>query len=276
MPQLSTSDWILVLGFLLAAGLVFFPLWTVTAKIWFEPDTYYSHGPLIPFCAAYVIYENWDRLKVLPRRGWWPAAVPIAALLFTAWVASRTVQQTVLSMSFLLIIIFSIWFVAGLQWVWKTLAPTLFLVFALPIWGPIIDRFTNPLQQISTKGTSVLLTLFGMHPIPDGSTILRLDNYTLDVGVPCSGLKLLLAVTAITMFFMMIAKMRWWAYVLLAVFALPLTIFVNSVRIAMIGVVGNTWGEAAGAGFHDYSGYISLILCFFIFSWVTRRLECKA
>lgn len=245
-------------------------------SLWFQADTYYSHGPLIPFCTAYVIYENWDKLKNLPRKGWWPAAIPIVMLLFLVWVGSRTVQQTVLSLSFLMLISFSVWFVAGGKWMLRTLAPTIFLIFALPIWGPIIDRFTVPLRQISTEGTFWILKLFGMHPWKLDPTIIQLDNYKLFVGVPCSGLKLMLAVSAITMFFMMIAKMRWWAYVVLFLFALPLTVFVNSVRIAMIGVVGNTWGEEAGAGFHDYSGYLSLILCFFIFSWVTRRLECKS
>ena len=266
----------MVLGFFVSVGLVFFPLWSVIPGVWFEKDTYYSHGPLIPFCVAYVIYEKWDKLKALPRKICWPALIPMPFLLFVAWVGSRTVQQTVLSLTFLLLVVFSIWFVAGIYWAWRTLAPTLFLVFALPIWGPIIDRFTNPLQQISTQGTYVLLKLFGMHPIKDGPTIIQLDNYTLDVGVPCSGLKLLLAVSAITFFFMMIAKIRWWAHVLLVLFALPLTIFINSVRIAMIGVVGNTWGEQAGTSFHDYSGYISLVLCFLIFSWVTKKLESKA
>lgn len=276
MPSLSTIDWVLIGGFALAVALVFYPLWSVLPGIWFEPDTYYSHGPLIPFCAGYAIYENWDSLKQLPRKGWWPAIIPVVFLLFVVWVGSRTIQQTVLSISFLLLIISSVAFVGGLKWAWKTLAPTMFLIFALPIWGPIIDRFTVPLREISAQGTYVLLKFFAMHPMKDGPTIIQLDNYRLDVGVPCSGLKLMLAVSAITFFFMMIAKLRWWAYVALIAFALPLTVFVNSVRIAMIGVVGNTWGESAGAAFHDYSGYISLVLCFFIFSWVTRRLECKA
>jgi exosortase/archaeosortase family protein len=95
------------------------------------------------------------------------------------------------------------------------------------------------------------------------------------VDVPCSGLKLLLALTAFTIFFVLIARLKWWAN-LLALGMIPvLAILINGLRIALIGVVGDTWGQDAGMTFHDYSGYITLIICFMILFKIFRWMGWK-
>ena len=83
------------------------------------------------------------------------------------------------------------------------------------------------------------------------------------------------AVVAITVFFMLIAHLRWWANLTLAVLAVPISIAVNGLRVAMIGMVGNTWGQDAGQRFHDTSGYIGLVICFAILYGLTKKLGWK-
>jgi len=57
--------------------------------------------------------------------------------------------------------------------------------------------------------------------------------------------------------------------------SLPLSILVNSIRIAMIGIAGECLGASAAHSFHDYSGMISLVLCaVFLFS-IAKVLKCK-
>jgi exosortase/archaeosortase family protein len=97
----------------------------------------------------------------------------------------------------------------------------------------------------------------------------------LDVGVPCSGLKLLLALSAFSVFFVLIANLKWWANAFMLAFVLPLALFINGLRIALIGVVGDTMGSDAGHQFHDYSGYITLLLCFVIVFKLARILGWK-
>jgi len=43
----------------------------------------------------------------------------------------------------------------------------------------------------------------------------------------------------------------------------------------LIGMVGDTWGDAAGHAFHDYSGYIALVVCFVILFKIARALGWK-
>jgi exosortase len=181
-------------------------------------------------------------------------------------------------MSILLIgfILCSVWFVAGFKWCRQVSVPITYLLFGLPVFGPLIDRFTQPLQLKSTDMAMSILTVIRLDPIRVTADTIALNNYELNVGVPCSGLKLLLAVMAIVFFLVLIARLRWWANVILVAIVIPLSLVINGMRIAGVGIVGNAYGEAAGHAFHDYSGYISLVLCFGVLYGLTRALGWKS
>ena len=131
------------------------------------------------------------------------------------------------------------------------------------------------MKEVSLDIHFKMLQLLGQNPFRTDGTTVVLSNFTMDVGIPCSGLRLLLAVIAIVFFFILIAHLGLWKNVLLAVSILPLSLIVNGLRITMIGLVGNSFGSAAGASFHDYSGYISLVICFGILYKMTKSLGWK-
>ncbi len=262
------------LGLAVLASLMvcFWPLISTLPGLWFDKDSYYSHGLLVPIIVGYVIYARRESLAAVPVKGFNAAFVPLGAFLYIAWVASRTSQASFLSMLFVACILLSIWFIAGGKWLVALSAPVLYLLFGLPIWASTIDAYTNPLQLISTRTSFAMLRLIGMNPIHVDSTTIQLNQFSLDVGIPCSGLKLILAISAFIAFFIMIAKLKPWANVLLFALVIPVCIFVNGLRIAMIGVVGNQFGESAGHQFHDYSGYLSILVCFVILGKITKGL----
>jgi exosortase len=168
-----------------------------------------------------------------------------------------------------------VWMVAGIRWMLALSPSILYLLFALPIWTGFIDNYTNKLQVVSTKVASIILSGVGYQVYQAQPTELMLDNFELNVAVPCSGLKLLVAVTAFTVFFMLIARLRWWANAIMLASVLPLCLFINGLRIGLIGIVGEESGRAAGLAFHDYSGYITLLVCFFILFKFARVLGWK-
>ena len=145
----------------------------------------------------------------------------------------------------------------------------------MPIWTGFIDNYTNSLQLVSTKVAYFILKGVSYDVFQDNPTTLRLDNFDLNVAVPCSGLKLLVAVSAFTVFFMLIARLRWWANGAMLAIVLPLCLFINGLRISRIGIVGEEYGRTAGLQFHDYSGYITLLVCFFILFKIARWLGWK-
>lgn len=259
---------------LAAFGLLFWNLFLELPKVWFSGDGYYSHGVLIPFMSAYLIQQKWDRISKIPIRPAIAGLILLIPVLFLARAASVAQVQSVQSAALVAVILAGTVFVAGWRWMIAIVPAALYLLFGLPIWSMAINIYTNPLQIASTKVAFQMLGAAGFQPFMEGTTI-HLNTYTLDVGVPCSGLKLVVALSAFTVFFMLVAKLKPWANLVLASLVLPLCLFINGLRIALIGVVGEQFGAKAGAAFHDWSGYLTLIVCFLILFKIVRLLGWK-
>lgn len=244
--------------------------------LWFGDDGYYSHGILVPFISGYVIYRWWPTLSKIKVKPSYFALVPLLAVLWVSRAAVAFNVGLLTSGLFILALLCSTAFIAGWRWMLAVALPTIYLAFALPMWNMAITYYTNPLQVTSTKVAYKMLEITGFQPLRDENIIYLGNGYTLDVGVPCSGLKLVLALYAFTIFFALIARLRWWANLLLVVvIPLPLALFINGLRIMMIGVVGVNWGREASMTFHDWSGYIALVVCFVILFKLARLLGWK-
>lgn len=259
-------------------GICFFywPLVGHLPALW-AGDDHYSHGWLIPVISGYVIYKWWPDLVKIPVRPAYAAVILVPPLLFIGRSALLVDQQLLLSFTFLATILAGIWFIAGTRWMLGLSLPILYMAFMLPVWLSIIDVYTYPLQLISTKGAFHILNWMGQQPQMDSMhpTDIYLANFNLNVAVPCSGMKTLLAIGAFTAFFLMIANIKWWARLVLIAIVMPLSLVTNACRIALVGLVGNQFGEAAGHQFHDYSGYIMLVVCFYVLFKLARSLGWK-
>lgn len=254
----------------------FWSLFQGLLDLWNSPDGYYSHGFLVPFISLYIVHKRWDKIKDIPVKFGWLAIPFLLANLIILRAAYAADLAALLSFCLVGMLLFSTWLLAGFRWMMALLAPILYLLFALPIWTFAIDVYTAPLQRTSTQVAYAMLKLLGFGPMRDqNTTTIFLGNFTLDVGVPCSGFKLIIAVTAFTIFFTLIANLKWWANLVMFGIIIPLGLFINGLRVAMIGMVGDSFGEDAGMKFHDYSGYITLLLCFFILFKVARGLGWK-
>lgn len=258
---------------LAALCFAFWPLMIQLSKVWLDMDSYYAHGMLVPLCSAYLLWDKWDKIKATPVKPFVWAIVPLLGVLYIAHYAALSWMFLLLSLLFVLAISLSVLFIAGWRWFKATLPATGFMLLGLPVFDRLIDSSTMPLQIRSTGIAYRLLQMIGYDTMRTQPTILYVDDYALQVAAACSGLKTTIAVTAAVVFFMLVSKLRWWANLILAVMAIPLSVAINGTRIALIGVVGAEEGMEAAATFHDYSGYIALILCFVILGLVTKRLE---
>jgi exosortase len=261
---------------ILLAGItaVFWPLLSSLYGLWTGKDGYYTHGFLVPLITGYLIYRAWPTLKDTPIKPQVWAIFLIIPILWVAYAARLAEMKFVLSIGFISTLLLGILFVFGWKWLAKLTLPVMYLIFALPLWSGIVNGYTNPLQTLSTKVAYNLLKLFG-DPYLANSTDILMGNFWLNVGVPCSGLKLVIAITAFTCFFVMIGGLNIKGILAMFIAIVPLCLFINGLRIALIGIVGAQYGDQAGMTFHDYSGYLTLIVCFFILFKFARLLGWK-
>lgn len=249
---------------------------------WFKADYYYTHGPLIPFLAAYIIWDRREKIASVAgiqsksdKAIAWGALVLILPWLFLAYIASRTDMDTVLSAGLVMVLVLGSVFLYGHRKTWYALPGILYVFLGLPVGRGFLDKLTNPLQNLSSSSAFHFMQMFGMQPMQINANQLAVGDYQLYVAAACAGLGMSLSVFAFVVLFMLIGKLKWWGNVIMLAIWMPLVILINGIRIAMIGGVGDYMGDAAAAKFHDWSGYISLVLMFFILMKLTRALGWK-
>lgn len=266
--------WAIVFLFL-GTVLTFWPLLKTTGQSWMVNE-YYSHGWIIPILFGWqlkVRAEDWKKIPNSFNGTIALVAVPlILAVQYIAFVGDFWMVQSVLLIASLLMIS-----LAAFGWKRALLLcmPIMFLLFGLPVFNTFIEGSTNQLQLWSTTVAETLLRLFGLNPLRLNETDIQLNTYSLTVAVPCSGMKLLVAVSCFTAHFTLIARKDWFFTFLMFALIVPLCLFINGLRIALIGVVGEMRGSEAAAQFHDYSGYITLLICFFILFKFARMFGWK-
>ena len=280
----------IALAFVALLG-VFWPMTSSLYGRWTQ-DEYYSHGFLVPLLVGYIVFKRWPLMRETPVEPTAWALLPMALMLPVLAIAYLGKSLAILSVLFVAYTLCAIAFIAGRRWTAALFPAVAFTLFALPAWNSFIESATNPLQLASAKVAFQILGITGFNPtqFPNQPTLIFLNSYQFEVAVACSGMKLLLAVSAFTMLFVLVAntdqkyararesagagvagKVGLWLRgiltpfnVLMVAIIVPLCLLVNGLRIAMIGMVGELQGADAAAQFHDWSGYIMLLVCFFI------------
>ncbi len=151
------------------------------------------------------------------------------------------------------------------------LFPLLFFWLMAPLPGPLLNDATLHAQMTSTVLADKILHLMTFSTHLDGKVI-HMEDYSLFVDVPCSGFKLLLALLTFSAAFAYLVDGKPARRLALFLFSLPLSLAVNSVRIALIGVVGECVGPDAAHVFHDWSGMITLVARFYRPVWAGKRI----
>ncbi|MGC8782989.1 MAG: exosortase/archaeosortase family protein [Armatimonadota bacterium] len=260
------------IGLAIAVFVAYYSMFVDWKGKWFEWTGYYSHGVLVPFLAAYMV---WMRREELRREspapsvhGFW-LIVPALLLRILGHIAPST---TLSSFSFLMLLYGMTAALLGWNYVRILWFPLLFLLFMMPLPGVLFDEISQPAQAWSTSVANAILKTIGYETRRVGNFIYIPGGFDLDVGVPCSGFKMLISMATFAAFFAYYIGTSIWRQVVLVITALPLAIFINGLRIALIGIVGTKFGEEAGYNFHDWSGYLVLVVAFATLFQVGRLL----
>ncbi len=217
----------------------------------------YSHGYFIPFVSLGVIwYKRKEIFSVDMRTDWRGLGVVIGAL-FLHWVGAK-MQQTRLSLMSLVLLTWGVpFYLFGWQLAKKLIFPCSYLIFCIPL--NFMDVLSFPLRIFSTKLATGMLNGIGIGAVRSGTAIYSnvAGGFEFDVADPCSGLRSLLAMTALTAvyaYFTQKTLLKQWA---LFAASIPLAVVGNVARIVTVAVVAEAFGGKLATGvYHDYSGYI--------------------
>ena len=238
------------------------------------PESYYQHAPLIPFIVGLMLWHRRETLRAVPKAPTLLALLLLIPALALLVFAIKNEIPNLESAGLLLTVWSSVWLALGTRFVRAAAFPLLFLWLLAPLPGPLLNDATLHMQMMSTLLADKILHLMTFSTNLAGSVI-HMEDFTFSVDVPCSGFKLLLAMLTFSAAFAYLVDGKPARRLALFLFSLPLSLGVNSIRIALVGVVGECVGSGAAHVFHDWSGMITLVLGFIVLFSLAKGLGCR-
>lgn len=246
---------------LLSAGFYFQTGVQALAEAWVLPE--YSHGPLIPLLSLFLFLRHLKRVPVqvgpVNDRGVGVAVVIFAMLLGGAGrllqIDDFAAYAMILWVGGMLLISFG-WREGRQFW-----PPVLHLVYMLPLPGVLYYGLSTWLQWVSSNLGVWFLKLLAIPVYLEGN-IIDLGVYKLQVAEACSGLRYLFPILSFSYIFAVLYRGPTWHKAVLLISAAPITVLMNSVRIAVAGAVVDRYGTAFVEGVtHFMEGWVIFVVC---------------
>lgn len=246
----------LVFGLVLTVLMVQTGLFT----IWTQSEEY-GHGLMVVAVLGYLVARRWNAYRpTAPGNLGLSIAVGILALVAAVLGQAGGIP---------LIAYYGLWLfgvatvlaAGGMVFARALLVPLLIVPLLFPLPNPLGPMVTSELQLISSKAGVWFIRAFGGSVFLEGN-VLDMGGTKLLVAEACAGLRYLfplLSLGAIAGFVMRTAPqwMRWAVFLV----TIPITIFMNSFRIAVTGLLVESGGAAHTEGFlHLFEGWVVFIV----------------
>lgn len=226
----------------------------------------YSHGSLIPVIAAFLVWQQKDALEAALRkhdakRGSGAGLMVVLFGLCLGVLGELSTVYLIIQYGFL-IVVYGVALVLvgwrGIRLIW---APLLYLVFMVPLPSFLYANLSSELQLISSQIGVAVIRYFGIAVFLEGNVI-DLGIYKLQVVEACSGLRYLFPLMSFGYLCAYLYRGPTWHRAVLFLSTVPITIFMNSMRIGVIGVLVDRWGiEQAEGALHLFEGWAVFMAC---------------
>ena len=224
-----------------------------------------SFGWYVPLFSIYVLWSDRAKLRdaaVAPDGGFsWAGALASIPFLFAALLGTRGLQVRLEQIGFIGLCVTIPWTFFGRRLASLCAFPALFLVFTIPL-DAVLNPITVHLRLLASSVAMAILNGLGVEAVRHGTAIISggAHPFSVDVAEPCSGLRSIMALTALTAAYARFNQPTWLRRGVLFACAVPLAIAGNVVRILTICLVAAFASPEFATGFyHDYSGYVVFV-----------------
>src|SRR6476619_1739740 len=289
-----------------ALAFVYFTMLVKLVNDWWH-DENYSHGLLIPFVIAFMLWQERGRLSEAKRQTWtWIGAGGIALSLFMLWAGTAGAELFVQRISLVLMLVSVVIYFFGAR-IMQLLAIPLFLfLLSIPIPQIIFNRVAFPLQLFASRCAVSAMWFLNIPVLRQGNVIEMMprgasEPKRLAVVEACSGIRSLMTLITLAVIYAYftkpkagasgkgddnkkfgmrvraaLASVAFWRSLTLIVSAVPIAILTNAVRVSGTGVLAHYYGTRVADGFfHSFSGwvvYIAAALLLFATAWLFDRI----
>lgn len=271
--QVKKNDLVRLLILSVLTILAYIPTLSWMIDRWNAKDTYYSHGFLVPFVCAFIVWlirEKLGKIKIKPSKlGWLFFSAGIVIHLISAlW---RIYFSS--GFSIILVLVGLVLLFLGKEHLKLLMFPILFLIFMIPLPLVAIAQISFKLKIFAASVSTFLINRIGIPAIREGSIIKTAHSYLI-VEDPCSGIRSLIALIALgalMAYFSNISKVK---RTILFLSSIPIALSSNVIRIVSLCLVSEIYGSEIATGkFHDIMGVLVFVFAFVGLSLVGKVLE---
>jgi exosortase len=252
--------------------LLYFPFIRTMVHDWSVDDNY-SHGYLIPFIAAYMVWSRRKELKevTISPSNWGLILIGLGLAQLTV---AKIGSELFLQRTSIIVTLFGIvLFLLGRKFTKKIAIPLLYLIFMVPVPAIIWNQFAFPMKLFASYITASIVDGIGITILREGN-VLHLATTTLEVADACSGLRSLtslLALSGACAYLFPLRTMNRWV---LFFSAIPIAIVVNIFRLVLTAILAQRFGAQVAEGFlHEMSGVLVFVIAFLLLFMVYSILS---
>lgn len=265
---MKTRDIILSILILIMVIVLYSPILPGLYHDWFKYNNN-SHGILVPFISGYLL---WKARKRIPwedmSTSWIGFGIALVSIVIyvSGYAGGILVLPRLMLVSTIIGLVIFNW---GTR-IFSVIAfPLLFLFFMVPVPLSIESIVSFPLQMWVTKVSYVIIQALSISVLREGN-ILYFANASLEVAEACSGIRSLTAYIMLGFLFAYIMRGNLLKRSIVVLIAVPLSFFINIVRVTGTGILAHFYGSRVARDFlHEFSGLfvfaVGFVLLFLIY-----------
>jgi exosortase len=238
-------------------------------------DPNWSHGFLVPPFALWLAWRDRKRWLEAGGRGSWLGLPGVAAAVVLLALGSLAAELFTTRFSLILLLASLVLLVGGWRRLRALAFPLGFLLFMIPWPAVIYAQVTFPLEFLASRLAAEALRLVQVPVLREGN-LLVLANYTLQVAQACSGIRSLVSLVTLAVFYAYLAESRIGLRLALIALMGPIAVVSNAFRIFGAGVLTEKVSTRLAHGFfHEFSGWLIFVAASFLMlatHWALRRI----
>lgn len=222
----------------------------------------YGHGLLVSGIAGYLVWRRRHLPSHLPLRSDPLALIYLAVAVLFYLLAMLGDVKVVKYYAFICALMAIACGLGGWRLVRALGFPILLLFFAIPLHPFLTNHLTADLQLVSSTIGVWFIHLMGIPALQEGNVI-NMGHFSLLVEEACSGLRYMLPLASLSLIVGYYYRGNKFTRVCIFLAAIPITVLMNSLRIAVTGFLIKYVGESSADGFlHDFEGwFVFLVSC---------------
>jgi exosortase D (VPLPA-CTERM-specific) len=216
----------------------------------------FSHGPLLPLLAIWLVWRKRGLLADLPREGGLAGVCLVALGALVIVLGDRSALMSIVHYGLVVMICGLVVAWLGTRAVPHIWLPLLLLFLAIPLPNFILNNLSSQMQLMSSQLGVGLIRLFGVSVTLDGNVI-DLGEFKLEVAAACDGLRYLFPLITLSFVMAYFYRAPLWKRAVVFASSIPLSILMNGLRVGSIGLLVERFGIGMAEGFfHEFQGWL--------------------